>query len=47
MRIGVLQTGGPPPELAQRFGTYPAMLETLLAGGERRGRARAGAASHH
>jgi GMP synthase-like glutamine amidotransferase len=35
MRIGVLQTGGPPPELVQRFGTYPQMLETLLRGGGR------------
>jgi GMP synthase-like glutamine amidotransferase len=36
MRIGILQTGGPPPELVQRFGTYPDMLETLLQGGDRR-----------
>lgn len=30
MRLGILETGGPPPALALRFGDYPAMFERLL-----------------
>ncbi len=30
MRVAVLQTGEPPPELAERFGSYPDMFESLL-----------------
>ena len=33
MKIGILETGGPPPPLAERFGTYPAMLGRLLGPG--------------
>ena len=31
MKIGILQTGKTPPELAGRFGDYPAMFKTLLS----------------
>jgi GMP synthase-like glutamine amidotransferase len=30
VRIGILETGGPPPALAPRFGDYPAMFQRLL-----------------
>jgi GMP synthase-like glutamine amidotransferase len=33
MEIGLLRTGGPPPELAGRFGPYDAMFERLLGPG--------------
>jgi GMP synthase-like glutamine amidotransferase len=32
MRIAILQTGEPPGDLAERFGSYPGMFEVLLAG---------------
>lgn len=31
MRILILETGAPPPELEQRHGSYPAMLRALLS----------------
>lgn len=31
LRIGVLETGAPPAELADRFASYPAMFEAMLA----------------
>lgn len=33
MRIGIIETGGPPADLAQRFGDYPAMMRTMLGDG--------------
>jgi GMP synthase-like glutamine amidotransferase len=33
MEIGILRTGGPPPELAGRFGSYNTMFERLLGPG--------------
>src|SRR5688572_25498611 len=33
MEIGILRTGGPPPELAGRFGTYDDMFDRLLGPG--------------
>jgi GMP synthase-like glutamine amidotransferase len=36
VRIAILQTGGPPGDLGQRFGSYPQMFERLLAGDGRR-----------
>jgi GMP synthase-like glutamine amidotransferase len=33
MEIGLLRTGGPPPELAERFGAYDAMFARLLGPG--------------
>ena len=33
MKIGMLETGAPPPALQERFGRYPAMFEALLGGG--------------
>src|SRR5687768_8806219 len=33
MKVGILETCGPPPQLVPRFGDYPAMLETLLGPG--------------
>ena len=35
MRIAILETGSPPGDLEARFGGYPSMFETLLAGGGR------------
>lgn len=32
-RIGILQTGGPPPSLQPRFGSYPDMFQALLGAG--------------
>jgi GMP synthase-like glutamine amidotransferase len=32
MRIAILQTGTPPGDMAETFGSYPDMFETLLAG---------------
>jgi len=32
-RIAILETGAPPPELAERHGDYPAMFRTLLGDG--------------
>jgi GMP synthase-like glutamine amidotransferase len=32
MKVGVLETGAPPGDLQERFGRYPQMFETLLAG---------------
>ena len=33
MKIGILETGGPPPALAERFGRYPGMVRALLGEG--------------
>ena len=33
MKLAILETGRPPGDLADRFGTYPAMFERLLGGG--------------
>lgn len=33
MKIGILETGAPPPALQPRFGRYPAMFRTLLGDG--------------
>jgi GMP synthase-like glutamine amidotransferase len=33
MKVGILETGGPPQPLVARFGGYPAMLERLLGPG--------------
>jgi GMP synthase-like glutamine amidotransferase len=33
MEIGILRTGGPPPELAERFGPYDGMFARLLGPG--------------
>jgi GMP synthase-like glutamine amidotransferase len=33
MKLGILQTGAPPPDLKQRFGDFPAMLTTLVGPG--------------
>ena len=33
MKIAILETGRPPGNLAERFGRYPAMFETLLGSG--------------
>ena len=33
MRIGIIETGRPPGDLAERFGTYPAMFRRLLGPG--------------
>ena len=33
MKIAILETGRPPGNLAERFGLYPAMFETLLGSG--------------
>lgn len=33
MKLAILETGRPPGDLAQRFGTYPAMFERLLGDG--------------
>lgn len=33
MKLAVLETGAPPPELQPRFGRYPAMFERLLGAG--------------
>ena len=30
MKVAILQTGAPPPELEARFGSYPAMLMSLI-----------------
>jgi GMP synthase-like glutamine amidotransferase len=30
IRVGILETGGPPSDLAPRFGRYPAMFQRLL-----------------
>lgn len=30
MRVGILQTGGPPPPLQERFGSYGTMVQDLL-----------------
>ena len=30
LKVGILQTGGPPPPLADRFGSYSAMVQELL-----------------
>jgi GMP synthase-like glutamine amidotransferase len=35
MRIAILETGRPPAGLAERFGAYPQMFETLLGGAGR------------
>jgi len=32
MRIAILETGAPPAELRERFGSYPQMFEGLLSG---------------
>jgi GMP synthase-like glutamine amidotransferase len=32
-RIAILETGAPPPDLANRYGDYPAMFRTLLGDG--------------
>ncbi len=34
MKVGVLETGAPPGDLQERFGRYPQMFQTLLAGHE-------------
>ena len=33
MKVGILETGGPPEQLIARFGDYPEMLERLLGPG--------------
>src|SRR3546814_11077823 len=33
MKIGILETGGPPGGLAERFGDYPDMVRRLLGDG--------------
>jgi GMP synthase-like glutamine amidotransferase len=33
MKVAILETGSPPPELEPRFGRYPAMFERLLGAG--------------
>ena len=33
MRIAILETGAPPPALAERYGDYPAMFRALLGDG--------------
>jgi GMP synthase-like glutamine amidotransferase len=33
VKIGILETGAPPPALEERFGRYPAMFEALIGDG--------------
>ena len=30
LKVGILETGSPPPPLQERFGTYSAMVQELL-----------------
>ena len=38
MKIAILKTGAPPPELEARFGGYPEMIVAMIGTGERGGR---------
>ena len=33
MKVGILETGRPPGQLAEEFGDYPAMMRTMLGDG--------------
>ena len=35
MHIGILETGAPPGDLANRFGDYPAMMQRMIGPGQR------------